>query len=224
MTSSRRGFSLVELLIVVLIISILAAIAVPNFLDAQVRAKLAKSKSGMKTLDFAIKMLQVDRGVMLLDHQDVGSGWGKKRIEEVFFGVGDHYMQGGSFSPLTTPVAYLIKIPQDPFIQNHVNIITAYTASLIGQPNKNFGYHDYDWEEYRGRHLITHIYQSANKPYQTSIKLLQGDYIISGVGPYNLLSLGEVDLYITGQLIYNITNGVMSFGNIICTSQEGFLE
>ncbi len=47
---SRRGFTLVELLIVVAIIGILAAIAVPNFLRFQGRSKQSEAKANLKSL------------------------------------------------------------------------------------------------------------------------------------------------------------------------------
>ncbi|MBN2326851.1 MAG: prepilin-type N-terminal cleavage/methylation domain-containing protein, partial [Candidatus Omnitrophica bacterium] len=55
-----KGFTLIELLIVVAIIGILAAIAVPNFLNAQVRAKVSRAQSEMKGLKTALESFFID--------------------------------------------------------------------------------------------------------------------------------------------------------------------
>ncbi len=60
MCRTHRGFTLIELLIVVAIIGVLAAIAVPNFLQAQTRAKVARAIGDLKSLGNALEMYHTD--------------------------------------------------------------------------------------------------------------------------------------------------------------------
>lgn len=60
MRRKSEGFTLIELLIVVAIIAILAAIAVPNFLEAQTRAKVSRTKTDMRTLVTGLESYRVD--------------------------------------------------------------------------------------------------------------------------------------------------------------------
>jgi type II secretion system protein G len=87
-----KAFTLIELLIVVAIIAILAAIAVPNFLEAQTRAKISRGKADMRSMGTALEMYRVDNGAYPLGASDVFATTG-----------------------LTTPVAYMASLPADTF-------------------------------------------------------------------------------------------------------------
>ncbi len=150
-----RAFTLIELLIVVTIIAILAAIAVPNFLEAQTRSKVSKVKTDMRAVATGLEAYAVDYNRYPPNVLDPA---GRGNVMNMMSGK-------MPFVPytLTTPVAYMSRVPLDTFkprvMQDHVHSFMyfnstntpnaenrlAYRARVNGKPMTDRSYPEPRW-------------------------------------------------------------------------------
>jgi type II secretion system protein G len=104
---SGHGFTLIELLIVVAIIAILAAIAVPNFLEAQTRSKVSRAKSDLRTIQTGLEAYRVDNNGYPYSESIGPAVW--------LLPGGNPRMGAERVGGLTTPISYLTSLPHDAF-------------------------------------------------------------------------------------------------------------
>ena len=62
-TIKNSGFTLIEVLVVVVILGILAAIIVPNIMDKPGQAKITKAKADIRAIESAFNMYRLDHHV-----------------------------------------------------------------------------------------------------------------------------------------------------------------
>ena len=198
----KNAFTLIELLIVVAIIAILAAIAVPNFLEAQTRAKVTRVVSDMRTLGLALESYYVDNNkyIPAISGRDDGR-W------HMWFMVFENDQGGINMigSELTTPISYITDIPTDPF--------TTLYARLSGLSAGG----GVDWGGVRKAGVLyTHATKTERYPIDWSAP--SSGELIRDVG-YYMLSTGP-NILMGGHegsgwwYVYDPTNGTVSNGDI----------
>jgi len=212
MRDPYRAFTLIELLIVVAIIAILALIAVPNFLEAQTRAKVTRTKSDMRSLSVALEAYRVDYNQYPPD-VDGGAVPGMPNPWQ---------SEMASYHMLTTPVAYITTIPRDPFYMEQMG-----TPPGIG--DKELAYFEYSEENCYDR-------QSGETARAAAAHASGVGFLLVSMGPDRVgdfswssqswLAVGRGDMSVTGDggraICYDPTNGTVSYGDIIRTVKGYF--
>jgi len=197
-TVSKEAFTLIELLIVVAIIAILAAIAVPNFLEAQIRSKVSRVKSDMRSAETGLEAYAVDyTGYPSFNWALTAMSFGQNNRGPIQFLV-----------ELTTPVAYLTSCDlKDPFLPIH----NADTGRYLGNEISTLWYANI---------LLFRTEQGMpTVPQKWVLASFGPDFVFTGeIGGYmSNLAPGDPNGYYPNYepWLYDATNGTRSAGDIV---------
>jgi prepilin-type N-terminal cleavage/methylation domain-containing protein len=180
-----KGFTLIELLIVIAIILILISIALPNFLEAQIRAKVVRVTADQRTIGIATDEYFLDRKTYM-----PYNAWGNHNLPAYF-------------NALTTPIALLKNADSvhDPFYDEEIDDFGydryGYYSDGITPYRKNM---NSTWQSIRSQMRLRGI-----RGWRTS------RYCITSSGPDSKLNIDKEDSLV----LYTPTNGSSSRGDIL---------
>src|SRR5207342_2928633 len=89
LNSKRAGFTLVEIMIVVAIIALLAAIAVPGFLRARKRSQASKILNDLRLIDGAVDQYAIEKNKMVGTTIPVAAWTGYMKINTAIYNTGN---------------------------------------------------------------------------------------------------------------------------------------
>jgi len=224
----KRGFTLIELLIVIAIIAILALIAIPNFLESQVRAKVARAEADERSIGNAVEAYFVDYNRYPIGYTDVREA--NKDHPELMPVSKASERCLYSMSLLTTPIAYLSSVFPDPF-----NNARGYAVDRRNKPAPYY-YEDFQsWNAYfSGRVVPPPGDPTLPFPYDYFQKVHAAGYLWAVSSSSPIAKETDVIRAIQGRspwdtnedpskytyYAYDPSNGTMSDG-IICRTNKG---
>jgi prepilin-type N-terminal cleavage/methylation domain-containing protein len=201
--NKSRAFTLLELLVVVAVLGILAAIAIPQYQNAMIRTKLSRAQADLETLDKALYVKAIDN-------------FGVSSPRDSLYAFGPFC---SSYSYLTTPVSYLSSIAQaydvfgvdmlkkDP---EKINLFPGFSIDDLG---------------------MIHICYAIHWSYFLPLMGNERENVLSGVkyrvsaGPDEIHQQGVIGLFgrppyyfFPRDSVYELSNGIRSAGELMITN------
>ncbi len=235
---ARRGFTLLEILVVIAIVSILSSIAIVNFSTAQVRTKVSRAKADMQVIVTGLETYYVDndryppnRRIPLSDASGPSeaaypaSGYNVTPVE------------------ITTPIAYITSNPPDPFRDQRGFVYDFFFPDLAEQIPQYSYYQILEpvqWEGLNANGITVSLVAVGGEGANRGAFAKYGGgqkpaWVIWSAGPDGIVWHGKDDFTAPGDpgsplkepnhspwgfsfdVPYDPTNGTVSFGNIIQT-------
>jgi prepilin-type N-terminal cleavage/methylation domain-containing protein len=129
---NNNGFTLIEVLVVILIIGILLSLSIPNFNIVRERARLAAQKMNMHNTTVVIETFFAEKGYYAEDFYDDGYG--------AYFPGGDPDVEPPIMGKLPTNPWTGMELDEDEFNPDWYDLPEDVSNTQVGGPNDDDGY------------------------------------------------------------------------------------